>query len=225
MRCVTARTHTYMTERAGLLPRRTNRCAPGSRPWSAGSSPWSTDRERGAHRGSVSVRLLDREYQVACPAEERSDLLDSAEYLDARMREVRDSGKVVGVDRIAVISALNIANELIKLRRSGSVVDTDLGAKLRTLRERVNRPSRRASSWNCDIDEWAVAAADSTNWRRLRCSTQVQGYLSTLVQRPGESASRHHACRIGTVRRSTPAYPENSASRSLNCGAYAETRE
>ncbi len=85
----------------------------------------------------VSVRLLDREYQVACPAEERSDLLDSAEYLDARMREVRDSGKVVGIDRIAVISALNIANELIKLRRSGSVVDTDLGARLRTLRERV----------------------------------------------------------------------------------------
>ena len=61
----------------------------------------------------VSVRVLDREYQVACPAEERSDLLDSAEYLDARMREVRDTGKVVGLDRIAVISALNIANELI----------------------------------------------------------------------------------------------------------------
>jgi cell division protein ZapA len=85
----------------------------------------------------VSVRLLDREYQVACPAEERSDLLDSAEYLDAKMREVRDSGKVVGVDRIAVISALNIANELIKLRRNGSSVDSDLGAKLQRLRERV----------------------------------------------------------------------------------------
>jgi cell division protein ZapA len=85
----------------------------------------------------VSVRLLDREYQVACPAEQRSDLLDSAEFLDAKMREVRDSGKVVGLDRIAVISALNLANELIKLRRNGSVVDTDLGAKLRTLRERV----------------------------------------------------------------------------------------
>ena len=82
----------------------------------------------------VSVRLLDREYQVACPPEERSDLLDSAEYLDAKMREVRDSGKVVGVDRIAVISALNLANELIKLRRNGSVVDSDLGSKIRTLR-------------------------------------------------------------------------------------------
>ncbi len=85
----------------------------------------------------VSVRLLDREYQVACPPEERSDLLDSAEYLDAKMREVRDSGKVVGVDRIAVISALNLANELIKLRRNGSSVDADLGAKLQRLRERV----------------------------------------------------------------------------------------
>ena len=85
----------------------------------------------------VSVRLLDREYQVACPMDERSDLLDSAEYLDAKMREVRDSGNVVGLDRVAVISALNIANELIKLRRNGGTVDVDLGARLRGLRERV----------------------------------------------------------------------------------------
>jgi cell division protein ZapA len=84
----------------------------------------------------VSVRLLDREFQVACPADERSDLLDSAEYLDAKMREVRDGG-VVGLDRVAVISALNIANELIKLRRNGGSLDVDLGARLRGLRERV----------------------------------------------------------------------------------------
>ena len=85
----------------------------------------------------VSVRLLDREYQVACPVDERSDLLDSAEYLDTKMREVRDSGKVVGLDRVAVISALNIANELIKLRRNGGTLDVDLGARLKGLRERV----------------------------------------------------------------------------------------
>jgi len=86
----------------------------------------------------VSVRVLDREYQVACPAEERSDLLDSAEYLDAKMREVRDTGKVVGLDRIAVISALNIANELIKMRHNGGgSLDGDLGARLRGMRERV----------------------------------------------------------------------------------------
>ena len=85
----------------------------------------------------VSVRLLDREYQVACPAEERSDLLDSAEYLDGKMREIRDSGKVVGLDRIAVIAALNLANELIKVRKHGTVVEGDLSARLKSLRERV----------------------------------------------------------------------------------------
>ena len=84
------------------------------------------------------MRLLDREYQVACPAEERSDLLDSAEYLDGKMREIRDSGKVVGLDRIAVIAALNMANELIKAAQSnGTVVEGDLGARLKSLRERV----------------------------------------------------------------------------------------
>ncbi|MCJ7450950.1 MAG: cell division protein ZapA [Steroidobacteraceae bacterium] len=91
----------------------------------------------------VGVRLLDREYQVACPAEERADLLDSAEYLDAKMREVRDSGKVTGLERIAVISALNLANELIKLRRQGSTVDGDVGARLRVLRERVESALER----------------------------------------------------------------------------------
>jgi len=85
----------------------------------------------------ISLRLLDREYQVACPAEERSDLLDSAEYLDGKMREIRDTGKVVGLDRIAVIAALNIANELIKQRKQGTVVEGDVGARLRSLRERM----------------------------------------------------------------------------------------
>ena len=91
----------------------------------------------------VNVRLLDRQYEVACPAEERSDLLDSAEYLDAKMREVRDSGKVVGLDRIAVISALNLANELIKLRRHGTSLDGDVGARLQRLRERVEAALER----------------------------------------------------------------------------------
>ena len=52
----------------------------------------------------VSIRILEKDYHIACPMEERSDLLDSAEYLNAKMREIRDSGKVVGLDRIAVIA-------------------------------------------------------------------------------------------------------------------------
>ncbi len=85
----------------------------------------------------VSVRILDRDYMVACPHEERPALLDAAEYLNARMREVRDSGKVVGLDRIAVMVALNMANELLQVRERGSRVAVEAGDKVRALRERV----------------------------------------------------------------------------------------
>ena len=65
----------------------------------------------------VSIRILEKEYQVACPANEKADLVASAELLNKKMREIRDSGKVVGLDRVAVMAALNMANEL--LRRTG----------------------------------------------------------------------------------------------------------
>ena len=68
----------------------------------------------------VSVRILEKEYFVACPHEERAALLDAAEFLNGRMREIRDSGKVVGLDRIAVMAALNLANELLRHSRAGS---------------------------------------------------------------------------------------------------------
>jgi len=60
----------------------------------------------------VSVRILEKEYQVACPIDERTALLDAAELLNTKMREIRDGGRVVGLDRIAVMAALNLANEL-----------------------------------------------------------------------------------------------------------------
>ena len=85
----------------------------------------------------VSVRILEKEYQVACLPEERSELLDSAEYLNVKMREIRDAGSIVGLDRIAVMAALNLAHELLKLRGRGDAVDTDVGQKIRQLRERV----------------------------------------------------------------------------------------
>jgi cell division protein ZapA len=85
----------------------------------------------------VSVRILEKEYQVACLPEERSELLDSAEYLNGRMREIRDGGNIVGLDRIAVMVALNLAHELLKLRGRGEGLDTDVGQKIRQLRERV----------------------------------------------------------------------------------------
>jgi cell division protein ZapA len=85
----------------------------------------------------VSVRILEKEYFIACPYEERSALLDSAEYLNNRMREVRDSGKVVGLDRIAVMVALNLTNELLQLKNRDVKLENEAGTRVRNMRERV----------------------------------------------------------------------------------------
>ena len=69
----------------------------------------------------VSVRILEKEYQVACLPEERSELLDSAEFLNGKMRDIRDAGNIVGLDRIAVMAALNLAHELLKRNRNDAI--------------------------------------------------------------------------------------------------------
>ncbi|HWD30086.1 MAG: cell division protein ZapA [Pseudomonas sp.] len=62
---------------------------------------------------SVTVQILDKEYSIICPPEERSNLVSAARYLDGKMREIRSSGKVIGADRIAVMAALNITHDLL----------------------------------------------------------------------------------------------------------------
>ncbi|MEM7432005.1 MAG: cell division protein ZapA [Pseudomonadota bacterium] len=85
----------------------------------------------------VSVRILDKEYQVACPASERTELLDSAEILNERMREIRDSGRIVGLDRIAVMAALNMANDLLHAKARDDVLEGDVSNRLKLISERV----------------------------------------------------------------------------------------
>ena len=63
---------------------------------------------------TVTINILDKEYQVACPAEQEAELVVSASYLDRQMRSIRESGKVIGLERIAVMAALNISHELLR---------------------------------------------------------------------------------------------------------------
>jgi len=86
----------------------------------------------------VSVRILDKEYQVACPAEERTDLLDSAEILNDKMREIRDSGRIVGLDRIAVMAALNMANDLIHAKARDQELEGGISDRLKLISDRVD---------------------------------------------------------------------------------------
>ena len=85
----------------------------------------------------VSVRILDKEYQVACPANERTDLLDSAEALNAKMLEIRDSGRIVGLDRIAVMAALNMANDLLHAQARDRILEGDVSSRLKVISDRV----------------------------------------------------------------------------------------
>jgi cell division protein ZapA len=62
---------------------------------------------------TVTVQILDKEYCIACPNDERSNLESAARYLDGKMREIRSSGKVIGADRVAVMAALNITHDLL----------------------------------------------------------------------------------------------------------------
>jgi cell division protein ZapA len=80
---------------------------------------------------------MEKEFVVACPYDERSALLDAAEFLNARMREIRDNGRVVGLDRIAVMAALNLAHEFLKGKERESKLDSGVGHRVRALRERV----------------------------------------------------------------------------------------
>lgn len=66
-----------------------------------------------ADSNAVNISIMGKDYMVACEEEEKQDLIRSAEYLDRKMCEIRDSGKIIGTDRIAVMAALNIAHDLL----------------------------------------------------------------------------------------------------------------
>lgn len=92
----------------------------------------------------VSVRILEKEYQVACLPEERSELLDSAEFLNGKMKDIRDAGNIVGLDRIAVMAALNLAHELLKRNRN-EAIENEVTERVRQMRERVESALNRGT--------------------------------------------------------------------------------
>jgi len=85
----------------------------------------------------VNVRILEKEYQFACREEERAALIQAADYLDRVMREIRASGRIVGLDRIAVMAALNMANELLSNRNSENDVAETALDRVRRLQEKL----------------------------------------------------------------------------------------
>lgn len=65
----------------------------------------------------IKVQILGKEYPVSCPQDEQHELLLAARYLDDKTREIRDTGRIIGTERIAVMAALNIAHELLQIKQ------------------------------------------------------------------------------------------------------------
>ena len=86
---------------------------------------------------TVNVSILGKEYQVSCPAEEVDALTKAARFLDKQMADIRASGKVVGLDRVAVMAALNITNDYLSGQNALTQTKDLVGQRIASLSEKV----------------------------------------------------------------------------------------
>lgn len=88
---------------------------------------------------TLTVQILDKEYCINCPDDERANLESAARYLDGKMREIRSSGKVIGADRVAVMAALNITHDLLHRKERLDQESSSTRERVRELLDRVDR--------------------------------------------------------------------------------------
>ena len=85
----------------------------------------------------VSLMIMGKEYRIACDPEEQDDLIHSAQQLDVQMRKMRDSGKITGPDRIAVMAALNLAHELQMVKSQNAILNQRLSECLTKMSHKI----------------------------------------------------------------------------------------
>jgi len=95
---------------------------------------------------AVTVRIMDKEYKVGCPKGEHESLIASAKHVDEKMREIRKAGKVLSSDCLAVMVALNLANELLTTRQQVENIDSDVVERLEILQDRIAETLRVCSN-------------------------------------------------------------------------------
>jgi cell division protein ZapA len=110
----------------------------------------------------VSIRILDKEYRIACEPREQDGLRESARLLDGKMREIRKTGRVIGTDRIAVMAALNIAHDLFQLQRASRSIDGgERRSVSRCCRIESSRPWRAKRRWTRRMKGYSLLSKTS----------------------------------------------------------------
>lgn len=92
----------------------------------------------------ISVSILDKDYKISCPSGEQPALLASAKYLDGKMREVRDNGNMMGIERVAVITALNITNDFLSSNQVPQELGKEIPPRLKNLEEKITQALEHA---------------------------------------------------------------------------------
>ena len=92
-----------------------------------------------ADQATLTVNILDREFRVNCPKSDQKNLIDSASSLDLRMREIRDTGRVIGVDRIAIMAALNLASELLSTEGTSNTAIESVNKSIDRMQEKIQQ--------------------------------------------------------------------------------------
>jgi cell division protein ZapA len=88
---------------------------------------------------SISVKLLGKEYKINCPKGQEADLLDAAFYLDQKMTEIRHHGRIYGLERIAIMTALNLAHELLTQNNSQHTDAIEINKRLQQLHDKIDQ--------------------------------------------------------------------------------------
>jgi len=86
---------------------------------------------------AVDVNIMGREFTVSCTDEERPGLINAVNFLDKKMRDIREGGKIIGVERIAIMAALNLAHELLNTK-SGSVDVGDIKRRISQMQDQID---------------------------------------------------------------------------------------
>ena len=101
-----------------------------------------------ADLSTLTVNILDREFRVNCPESEQQNLIDSATTLDKRMRDIRETGRVIGVDRIAIMAALNLASELLSTEGSSTTVIDTVNKSIDRMQEKIEQSLNETEELN-----------------------------------------------------------------------------
>ena len=88
---------------------------------------------------NITIQIMDKHYQIKCPSDKESELREAAAFLDKKMQEIRDSSKIIGLDRVAILTGLNLAHEIVAMHTNKDTETSGFQGQIETICEKVEK--------------------------------------------------------------------------------------